>query len=153
MTTARKLPRRCFHILRELGPDALAPVACPTPPDRRRGPHHPLIPRLPTRSQIVLPDPPGVAALPKRPSGRSRLPRSDPSTISSPPTTPRTQIRPGVRGAIRSTDIPHNHSPPTLTNAPIQIRSTSPREAQACSHSRHAIATMLELRPLSTSHV
>src|SRR3954454_1750187 len=81
-----------------------------------------MIPRLPTRSQIVLRDPPGVAALPKRPSGRSRLPRSDPSTVSSPATTPRTQIRPGVRGAIRSTDIPHNHSPPTLTNAPIQIR-------------------------------
>jgi transposase len=27
MTIARKLARRCFHILRELGPDALAPVA------------------------------------------------------------------------------------------------------------------------------
>jgi transposase len=27
MTIARKLARRCFHILRDLGPDALAPVA------------------------------------------------------------------------------------------------------------------------------
>ena len=27
MTIARKLARRCFHILRDLGPDALAPIA------------------------------------------------------------------------------------------------------------------------------
>ena len=27
MTIARKLARRCLHILRDLGPDALAPVA------------------------------------------------------------------------------------------------------------------------------
>jgi hypothetical protein len=27
MTIARTLARRCFHILRDLGPDALAPVA------------------------------------------------------------------------------------------------------------------------------
>ena len=38
MTIARKLARRRVHILRELGPDALAPVASQLSPDRRRGP-------------------------------------------------------------------------------------------------------------------
>jgi len=27
MTIARKLARRCFHVLRDLGPDALAPIS------------------------------------------------------------------------------------------------------------------------------
>jgi hypothetical protein len=68
------------------------------------------------------------AAVPKRSSGRSRSPRIDRSTITSPATRPRTQISPGARGTTTPTATAelHNHSPPTLTTAPVQI-SSSPR--------------------------
>ena len=54
------------------------------------------------------------AALQKRPSGRSRSPRDDPSTMTSPATGPSTQISQGARGAIEATGARelHNHSPP-----------------------------------------
>ena len=60
------------------------------------------------------------AAVHQRPSGRSRSPRIDPSTITSPTPGSSTQISPGVRGTIGPTP-PHNHSPPDLTEARVQI--------------------------------
>src|SRR4051812_18919413 len=65
-----------------------------------------------------------TAAAHQRPSGRSHSTRTDPSTITSPTLTgSRTQIRPGIHGAQRQTTH-HNHSPPHLTPAPVQIRGT-----------------------------
>jgi hypothetical protein len=64
-----------------------------------------------------------TAALHQRLSGRSRPSRIDPSTITSPATRPRTQISPGARGTIGPTAAaqPRNHSPPNLTEVPVQI--------------------------------
>jgi len=71
------------------------------------------------------------AAVHQRPSGRSRSPRIDRSTITSPATRPRTQIRPGVRGTIGPPPATalHNHSPPHLTEAPVQISDHAARSA------------------------
>jgi hypothetical protein len=67
------------------------------------------------------------AAVHQRPSGRSRSPRNDPSTITSPAKRPSTQISPGIRGTNKPTRpaTPHNHSPPSLTEAPIQISNSA----------------------------
>ena len=64
------------------------------------------------------------AAVHQRPSGRSRPPRIDPSTITSPATRPSTQISPGARGTNGEPRPPRNHSPPALTEAPVQISGT-----------------------------
>jgi hypothetical protein len=84
-----------------------------------------MTPKLPASSHKCCDTRP-PAAVPKRPSGRSRSPRIDRSTITSPATRPWTQISPGARGttAPTTTAHPHNHSPPTLTTAPVQISST-----------------------------
>src|SRR6266566_2436123 len=54
------------------------------------------------------------AATHRRPSGRGRPQRTDPSTITSPASRPRTQISPGVRGRIgqKNRRPARNHSPP-----------------------------------------
>jgi hypothetical protein len=127
MTIARKLARRCFHSLRKLGPAALEPAtqSC-TRTDRFRQAHRsPMTPKLPAGSHKCCDTRP-QAAIPKRPSGRSRSPRIDRATITSPATRPSTQISPGARGttALTTTAELHNHSPPTLTTAPVQISST-----------------------------
>src|SRR3954454_19338832 len=62
----------------------------------------------------------------QRSSGRSHSARNDRSTITSPAvetTRPRTQISPGIHGAIADPDH-HNHSPPALTRAHVQISSS-----------------------------
>ena len=56
----------------------------------------------------------------KRPSGRSRLLRNDPSTISSPAPTAADPDKPGRPRSDRHRQ-PHNHSPPALTRARVQI--------------------------------
>jgi hypothetical protein len=106
----------------------------------------PMRPSLPAGSRKCCDTRPR-AAVPKRPSGRSRSPRIDRSTridgstITSPATRPRTQISPGARGttAPTATTEPHNHSPPTLTTAPVQISSTS-RLRSCCGPSRRSRA-------------
>ena len=71
LTIARKLARRSFHILRELGPDALAPISLTdltlTPTDRASGPCiTEMTPRLPARSQKCRETRPTRAALLKK---------------------------------------------------------------------------------------
>jgi hypothetical protein len=70
--------------------------------------HSPMVLTLPAGSR-TRPE----AAAHKRPSGRSRSLRIDPSIITSPTPRSRTQISPGVREAIGRTGPapPHNHSP------------------------------------------
>src|SRR4051794_5313346 len=77
-----------------------------------------MTPRLPASSRKCRETRPARAALLKRPSGRSRLLRNDPSTISSPATTAADPDKPG---RPRSDRQPHNHSPPALTSPPVQI--------------------------------
>src|SRR2546423_1517175 len=81
-----------------------------------------MITTLPTSSRKCRGSHPRVEAH-QRPSGRSHSTRTDRSTITSPTTRSRTQISPGIHGAI---DDPteHNHSPPGLTEAPVQISDT-----------------------------
>src|SRR4051812_33330528 len=81
-----------------------------------------MTPRLPAGSRKCRETRPAWAALLKRPSGRSRLLRDDPSTISSPATTAADPDKPG---RPRSDRHPHNHSPPALTSPPVQIRGAS----------------------------
>jgi len=70
-----------------------------------------------------------TTAVHQRPSGRSRSPRIDPPTITSPALGPSTQISPGARGTIRpNPGRVHNHSPPHLTQAPVQISSSEPQQ-------------------------
>jgi hypothetical protein len=64
------------------------------------------------------------AAAHQRTSGRSHSKWTDPSTITSPTARSRTQISPGIHGAARQT-IHHNHSPPPLTRARIQISDSA----------------------------
>jgi hypothetical protein len=79
-----------------------------------------------------------TAAAHQRPSGRSHSNRTDPSTITSPTLTgSRTQIRPGIHGAQRQTTH-HNHSPPPLTRARVQISSTHQRGPPGSSFSSRA---------------
>jgi hypothetical protein len=93
-----------------------------------------MTPKLPASSHKCCDTRP-PAAVPKRPSGRSRSPRIDRSTITSPATRPWTQISPGARGTTAPTASanPHNHSPPPLTTAPVQISSTP--DARYCKSS------------------
>ena len=125
LTIARKLARRSFHVLRELGPAALEPVRPPDPPAllRHARPLHDDS-TLPASSRKCRGSRPAAAAH-QRPSGRSHSTRTDPSTITSPTMTrSRTQISPGIHGASTS-PTHHNHSPPRhLTRAPVQISST-----------------------------
>src|SRR3982750_4224318 len=81
-----------------------------------------MTPRLPASSRKCRETHPTRAALLKRPSGRSRLLRDDPSTISSPATQAADPDKPGPP---RSDRQPHNHSPPALTWARVQISATS----------------------------
>jgi hypothetical protein len=94
-----------------------------------------MTPTLPAGSQKCCDTRP-PAAVPTRPSGRSRSRRIDRSTITSPATRPWTQISPGARGTTAPTATAnlHNHSPPTLTTAPVQISSTA--GIRACSWSQ-----------------
>src|SRR3954453_7644426 len=75
----------------------------------------------------------------QRPSGPSHSTRTDRSTITS-PTQPRsrTQISPGIHGAIPD-PTPHNHSPPALTRAHVQISTSrlvvlTVVDAEACAY-------------------
>src|SRR3954464_7851915 len=77
-----------------------------------------MTPRLPASSRKCRETRPTRAKLLKRPSGRNRLLRNDPSTISSPATTAADPDKPG---RPRSDRQPHNHSPPALTSARVQI--------------------------------
>src|SRR3954453_14245600 len=70
-------------------------------------------------------DPPAVVAH-HRLSGRSHSARNDRSTITSPTVETRrsrAQISPGIHGAITD-PTPHNHSPPALTRAHVQISAS-----------------------------
>src|SRR4051812_5016620 len=82
-----------------------------------------MTPRLPASSRKCRETRLTRAALLKRPSGRSRLLRNDPSTISSPATTAADPDKPG---RPRSDRQPHNHSPPALTTARVQISMSLP---------------------------
>src|SRR3954453_11946990 len=77
-----------------------------------------MTPTLPASSHRCRETRPPWAALLKRPSGRSRLLRNDPSTISSPATAAADPDKPGRPRSDRRT---HNHSPPALTSAQVQI--------------------------------
>src|SRR3954454_19979329 len=81
-----------------------------------------MTPTLSASSQKCRETRPARAALLKRPSGRSRLLRNDPSTISSPATPAADPDKPG---RPRSDRQPNNHSPPDLTSARVQISDTS----------------------------
>jgi hypothetical protein len=63
----------------------------------------------------------------RRPSGRSRSSRIDPSTITSPTVLPSTQISPGVRGAIGPMPASrlHSRAPPNATEALVQMGGAS----------------------------
>jgi hypothetical protein len=97
-----------------------------------------MTPKLPAGSHKSCDTRP-PAAVPKRPSGRSRSPRIDRSTITSPATRPWTQISPGARGTTTPTATAelHNHSPPTLTTAPVQISSS--QRLRSCSSSQTSV--------------
>ena len=110
---------------------------------------------LPASSRSCCGSHPRVAAH-QRPSGRSHSARNDRSTITSPTvetTRSRTQISPGIHGAIPD-PTHHNHSPPALTRAHVQISSSDDpiatgrsyssigAVASACRHERiHATRT------------
>jgi hypothetical protein len=121
LTIARKLARRSFHVLRELDPDALDPLPM-TPPKSslRHRPRSDMADTLPASRRSYRGSHPDQAAAHQRPSGRSHSTRTDRSTITSAtPTRSRTQISPGIHGDQHPDH--HNHSPPTLTQAPVQI--------------------------------
>ena len=86
LTIARKLARRSFHVLRELGPAALEPVPTPLTARPRPAPSRPPLhddSTLPASSRSCCGSRPRAAAH-QRPSGRSHSTRTDPSTITSP---------------------------------------------------------------------
>src|SRR3954465_12949486 len=89
-----------------------------------------MTPKLPASSRKCRETRPTRAALLKRPSGRSRLLRNDPSTTSSPATTAADPDKPGRPRSDRQT---HNHSPPTWTAARVQISDTCSDEEQRAS--------------------
>ena len=85
LTIARKLARRSFHVLRELGPAALEPVATAEPPTVRCAPSRPPLPddihasgqlpqvprlpphgRRPTKDRAAGVTPPGLTHQPSR---------------------------------------------------------------------------------------
>ena len=135
LTIARKLARRSFHVLRELGPAALDPVTdhlTPEAPPSR--PRSDMTPTLATSSRSYRGSHPNQVAAHQRPSGRSHSTRTDRATITSPTTRSRTQISPGIHGDQQHPDH-HNHSPPQpLTQDPVQI-SASERPARGSSDS------------------
>src|SRR2546430_833902 len=77
------------------------------------------------------------AATHRRPSGRGRPQRTDPSTITSPASRPRTQISPGVRGRIgqKNRRPARNHSPPGPVDreALLQISRHAPAKPERTS--------------------
>src|SRR3954469_6594648 len=75
---------------------------------------------LPASSHKCRETRPPRTALPRRLSGRSRLLRNDPSTITSPAPTAADPDKPGRPRSDRHRQ-PHNHSPPALTRARVQI--------------------------------
>jgi hypothetical protein len=80
---------------------------------------------LPAGSRSFRGSHPTAVAAHQRPSGRSHSTRTDRSTITSPtPTRSRTQISPGIHGATQHPNN-HNHSPPRLTQAPVQISDSA----------------------------
>jgi hypothetical protein len=86
---------------------------------------------LPAGSRSFRGSHPTPVAAHQRPSGRSHSTRTDRSTITAPtPTRSRTQISPGIHGATQHPND-HNHSPPPLTPAPVQISEPgTPRETR-----------------------
>ena len=89
---------------------------------------------------------PTPVAAHQRPSGRSHSTRTDRSTITSPtPSGSRTQISPGIHGATQHRNH-HNHSPPPLTPAPVQISESEPtsdRTAGPRKQKQHSQASAL----------
>ena len=88
LTIARKLARRSYHVLRELGPAALAPITTESVTRSDQAHTSTMRPtQLPagSRSGRGTHDP---VATHQRPSGRSRSPRNDRSTIKSPAANP-----------------------------------------------------------------
>src|SRR4051794_40561463 len=75
---------------------------------------------LPASSHKCRETRPPRTALPRRPSGRSRLLRNDPSTITSPAPTAADPDKPGRPRNDRHRQL-HNRSPPALTRARVQI--------------------------------
>src|SRR4051794_6114966 len=103
--------------------------------------------KLPAGSRSFRGSHPQPVAAHQRPSGRSHSTRNDRSTITSPtPTRSRTQISPGTHGATQP-PTHHNHSPPPLTPAPIQIGNSAdalrprPRPSPAGAAHGHEIAS------------
>jgi hypothetical protein len=104
----------------------------------------------------------------RRPSGRSRPTRTDPSTITSPTIRSRTQISPGVRGGIAPPpDQPSRNRPPPARGkreALLQINHHGPRSGPdfpaesgddrtrtgACSPDKRVLLAA-ELRPLDSA--
>jgi hypothetical protein len=84
---------------------------------------------LPTGSHKCRETRSARAALLTRLSGRSRLPRNDPSTISSPATSAADPDKPG---RPRSDRQPRNHSPPALTRTRVQISDTVASQDSGC---------------------
>ena len=106
LTIARKLARRSFHVLRELGPAALGTRHLsphPAPSARSAKPTTPddiaTSGQLPQAARGSRPR----AAAHERPSGRSHSTRTDRSTITSPTPRSRTQISPGIHGTTTPT--------------------------------------------------
>jgi hypothetical protein len=133
LTIARKLARRSYHVLANSDP---LPSTRSPPPERtasRCAPSRPpfLDDHLPASSRSFRGSHPRVAAH-QRPSGRSHSARNDRSTITSPTTTTRsrTQIGPGIHGAIPD-PMHHNHSPPALTAARVQISGSAAAHSPA----------------------
>src|SRR3954467_15005561 len=94
---------------------------------------------LPAGSRSFRGSHPTPVAAHQRPSGRSHSPRNDRSTITSPtPTRSRTQISPGIHGATQHPNN-HNHSPPPLTPAPVQISESRVTPARGAPRSRGEI--------------
>jgi hypothetical protein len=65
----------------------------------------------------------GVSGTPEKlRTAEGRATRTDRSTITSPTARSRTQISPGIHGDQHADH--HNHSPPTLTQAPVRISAS-----------------------------
>src|SRR3954453_4160491 len=84
---------------------------------------------LPASSHKCRETRPPRTALPRRLSGRSRLLRNDPSTITSPAPTAADPDKPGRPRSDRHRQ-PHNHSPPALTRARVQITTSLRHETR-----------------------
>ena len=99
---------------------ALDPVPTTTDQGSLRHARHSQMITLPASSRSYRGSHPTQAAAHQRPSGRSHSTRTDRSTITSPTTTrSRTQLSPGIHGDQYPDH--RNRSPPTLTQAPVQI--------------------------------